>query len=305
MGCCGAMLPDGTGSGTLRYRVLMPEKPDGGRRRVPPRRALLALLAMLVPALFLAIGITISLRQPASGVATAVTTTAGFTPVGLGATASSHTPSKVPHRAPTSAPIPAGSGALVAVLQHPTALRAAPGGHTLTRLGTKTQFGSPEVLWVVAHIPGWLGVMSSQAGNNRVAWITRSAASLTRVTWELKVSLAARQLTVLDGGKVVVRYTVAIGQPDAPTPTGRFAVTDRLTTGDPGGPYGCCILALNAHSPHAIPGWTGGTRIAIHSTPESASIGEAASHGCVRVTLPEGSWLLSHIPLGTPTLISS
>ena len=71
------------------------------------------------------------------------------------------------------------------------------------------------------------------------------------------------------------------------------------------GPYGCCILALSAHAPHAIQGWVGGTRIAIHSTPESATIGEAASHGCVRVTLPEGRWLLAHIPLGTPTLINS
>lgn len=294
-------------SGTLRYRVLMPEQPDAGRRRIPARRALLVALAMLVPAAFLAVGIAIGLRQPASGVATAVTTTAGFTPVGSsGPGSSGPTPSRAAAKpSAASAPIPGGPGALVAILQHPTALRATPGGHALTRLATKTQFGSPEVLWVAVHVPGWLGVMTPQAGNNRVAWITQSAALLTRITWELKVSLAARQLTVLDRGKVVVRYTVAIGQPDAPTPTGRFAVTDRLTTGDPQGPYGCCILALSAHSPHAIQGWTGGTRIAIHSTPESASIGEAASHGCVRVTLAEGRWLLRHIPLGTPTLISS
>jgi lipoprotein-anchoring transpeptidase ErfK/SrfK len=101
------------------------------------------------------------------------------------------------------------------------------------------------------------------------------------------------------------QFTVAIGRPDAPTPTGRFAVTDRLRTGNPGGPYGCCILALSAHSPHTIQGWTGGDRIAIHSTPDVSSIGQAASHGCVRVTLAQGRWLLAHIPLGTPTLISS
>jgi lipoprotein-anchoring transpeptidase ErfK/SrfK len=98
---------------------------------------------------------------------------------------------------------------------------------------------------------------------------------------------------------------VAIGAGYAPTPTGRFAVTDRLSTGDPGGPYGCCILALSAHSPHAIAGWTGGDRIAVHSTPETESIGQPDSHGCVRVTLAEGRWLLAHIPLGTPALISS
>ena len=112
-------------------------------------------------------------------------------------------------------------------------------------------------------------------------------------------------LTVLHNGKAVERYTIAVGAPTSPTPTGRFAVTDRLTTGDPQGPYGCCILALSALAPHAIQGWSGGNRIAIHSTPETSSIGQPVSHGCMRLTLAEGRWLLDHIPLGTPTVIST
>jgi lipoprotein-anchoring transpeptidase ErfK/SrfK len=160
------------------------------------------------------------------------------------------------------------------------------------------------VLWVVRRAPGWLGVISPLAGNGRVGWIRRSAASLTRVPWELRVSLSARRLTVLDDGKVVKRYTVAIGRPDAPTPTGRFAVTDLLLTGENAGAYGCCILALSAHAPHAIQGWSGGDRIAIHSTTDTAGIGELVSHGCIRVTPAESRWLVGHIPLGTPTLIS-
>jgi lipoprotein-anchoring transpeptidase ErfK/SrfK len=155
---------------------------------------------------------------------------------------------------------------------------------------------------VVHRLPGWVGVVATQAGNGPVSWIQQGAVSLGRVAWELKVSLGARRLTVLDAGQVIRQFTVAIGRPGAPTPTGRFAVTDRLRTGNDGGPYGCCILALSAHSPQ---GWAGGDRIAIHSTPDVTSIGAAASHGCVRVTLAQGRWLLAHIPLGTPTLISS
>jgi lipoprotein-anchoring transpeptidase ErfK/SrfK len=274
---------------------------DGGRRP-RPGRAVLLVLATSIPVIPLLIGIAIGLEQPDAGATGTATTTAGFTPAAA-STAAAKAPARP--RGSTSPPVPSGSGALVALVLHPTALRAAPGGHTLARLATRTEFGSPEALWVVDRVPGWLGVMTSQAGNGRVGWIAQSAASLSRVTWELKVALAARRLTVLDGGRVVKRYTVAIGQPDAPTPTGRFAVTDRLLTGNPAGPYGCCILALSAHSPHAIQGWTGGTRIAIHSTPDAASIGQAASHGCVRVTLAQGRWLLAHIPLGTPTLIRS
>jgi hypothetical protein len=255
-------------------------------------------LAILLPAIPIAVGIAIGLQKPAAG--SAATTTETLTPA-LPA-ASGGAARKVTPSAPA---IPGGSGALVALLQRPTDLRASAGGPSIARLGTKTEFGSPEILWVVKHVPGWLGVMTPQAGNGRVAWIAQGATWLSRVSWELKVSLAARRLTVLDHGRVVDRYPVAIGAPGAPTPTGRFAVTDRLVTNDPGGPYGCCILALTANAPHAIQGWTGGTRIAIHSTPETSSIGEAASHGCVRVTLAQGRWLLSHIPLGTPTLISS
>jgi len=257
-------------------------------------------LAVLIPAVPVAIGIAIGLRQPSAGAAPAASRAAGFTPVG------SRSTQVAAKRGAGSLPaVPAGSGALVAFVRHPTPLRAAPGGRSLARLATRTQFGSPETVLVVRRVPGWLGVVATEAGNNRLGWIAQGAASLSRVSWELKVSLGARRLTVLEWGRVVHRFSVAIGRPSAPTPTGRFAVTDRLLTGDPGGPYGCCILALSANSPHAVQGWTGGTRIAIHSTPDVASIGEAASHGCVRVTLAEGRWLLNHIPLGTPTLIST
>jgi lipoprotein-anchoring transpeptidase ErfK/SrfK len=202
-------------------------------------------------------------------------------------------------------PVPGGSGTLVALVTRPTTMRAAPAGRRLASVSRHTEFGSPEAMWVVKLAPGWLGVVSPVAGNGRLGWIPRSSASLSRVSWQIDVSLSARRLTVMDDGKVLQRYTVAIGVPGAPTPTGRFAVTDRLETGDPTGPYGCCILALSARSPHAIQGWSGGNRIAIHSTTDAGSIGLPASHGCLRVTLAEGRWLMNHVPLGTPTLINA
>jgi hypothetical protein len=200
---------------------------------------------------------------------------------------------------------PAPNGSLVAILNRSSDLRASPGGRSVGRLGTRTEFGSPETMLVVRQAPGWLGVISPLAGNGRIGWIPESAARLAQVRFELDVSLSAHRLTVLEGKSVLQRYNVSIGAPGSPTPVGRFAVTDRLTTRDPAGPYGCCILALSARSPHAIQGWTGGNRIAIHSTPDAGSIGQSVSHGCVRVTLDHGRWLLAHIPLGTPTVISS
>jgi hypothetical protein len=214
-------------------------------------------------------------------------------------------PVSVPKLSAPNLLIPPGSGALVAVLERATQIRSRPGGHAYARLPVRSEFGSPRAMWVVRLSGPWLGVISPVAGNGHVGWIPAADASLSRVDWKLEVSLSARRLTVLHDGRAVEHYTVAIGAPGAPTPTGRFAVTDRLRTGDPAGPYGCCILALSAQAPHAIQGWSGGNRIAIHSTPETSSIGLPISHGCLRLTLPEGRWLLAHIPLGTPTLISS
>jgi lipoprotein-anchoring transpeptidase ErfK/SrfK len=187
---------------------------------------------------------------------------------------------------------------------HETEMRAAPGGPVLGRLPTRTEFGSQEFLWVVRSQPGWLGVVSPIAGNGRLGWIPASAATLSTNAWELRVSLSAHSLTVSENHRMLARYAVAVGRPTAPTPTGRFAVTDRLATGDPAGPYGCCILALSARSPHPIEGWSGGNRVAIHSTPDASAIGHSVTHGCVRVDLTNGRWLLDHIPLGTPALIS-
>ena len=261
----------------------------------PRRRRSLALTAaVLVP--LVPIVIALLLSGGGGGTATAVTTqaTSPFSVVGA---------APKPHR--PSVALPGGRGSLVALLERPTGMRTSPGGRVFTRLQTKTQFGSPDAMWVVRVHGRWLGVVSPQAGNNHLGWIPASSASLSRVDWELRVALDARRLTVLRAGHVVERFTVAVGAPQAPTPTGRFAVTDRLLTGDPSGPYGCCILALSAQAPHAIQDWSGGDRIAIHSTPETETIGEAVSHGCVRLTLAEGRWLVNHIPLGTPTVITS
>lgn len=267
-------------------------EPQPTSRRLRPLAIGVAMLIPLIP-------IVIALSLGGGGSAVAVTTTSAshFSPV---APAPKPKQPKQPNLT-----LPPGSGALVARVQHATGLRSSPGGHVFATLSTKTQFGSPTTVWVARLSGRWLGVVTPQGGNNHLGWIPASDASLSRVQWELKLSLSARRLTVLDGNRVLHRYTVAVGAPASPTPTGRFAVTDRLLTGDPGGPYGCCILALSALAPHAIQDWSGGNRIAIHSTPETSSIGQAVSHGCVRLTLPEGQWLLDHIPLGTPALISS
>jgi lipoprotein-anchoring transpeptidase ErfK/SrfK len=256
---------------------------------------MLALVAALITLVPIVIGVAITAAKPGPAAATG----SSFKPVAPGPTASALQDGAAKGRHARQ------RGALVALLQHATTMRTSPDGAALAKLPVRTEFGSPQALWVVRRSGSWLGVVSPLAGNGKLGWIQQSTAKLGRVTWRINVSLHARRLTVSNNGKVVQRYTVAVGRPSAPTPAGRFAVTDRLLTGNPSGPYGCCILALSAKSPHAIQGWTGGNRIAIHSTPESSTIGLPVSHGCVRLTLAEGRWMMAHIPLGTPAIITA
>ena len=43
--------------------------------------------------------------------------------------------------------------------------------------------------------------------------------------------------------------------------------------------------------------------VGIHGTPDAASIGYSASHGCIRMRIPDAEWLFRHVKLGTPVFI--
>ena len=112
-------------------------------------------------------------------------------------------------------------------------------------------------------------------------------------------------LVALYGGEVVRRIRTSTGVPGASTPTGHFAVTDRLSTGVEEGPYGCCVLALSAVHPLHLSDWDGGNRIAIHATNDTEALGHPASHGCAHVDNADGRWLLANIPDGTPVVVAN
>jgi lipoprotein-anchoring transpeptidase ErfK/SrfK len=205
--------------------------------------------------------------------------------------------------APSSARRERGPGYLTARVTAPVALRARPGGSALARIGTRTEFGSPRVLAVVRERGPWLEVLASERPNGKVGWIAARRARLTRVTYSLHADLSRRRLTVRRDGRPLWRVTIAVGRPGAETPTGRFAVTDSLSVRDPSSPYGCCVLATTGHQPDVPQGWTGGDRIAIHSTQDLKSVGQAVSLGCMRATSADVRRLMRRIPLGTPVFV--
>jgi len=193
----------------------------------------------------------------------------------------------------------------LAVVRGAIALSERPRGPARLRLGAATEFGSARVLGVAARRGDWLGLVTTERPNNRLAWARRGRPGLTlrRTHWSLSADLSARTLTLRRQRRPIHRMAVAVGRPGSETPTGRFAVTDKLSGSRFGSYYGCCILALSGHQPNLPPGWTGGDRLAIHGTNSPATIGAAGSAGCLRAADADLRTLMRKVPLGTPVFI--
>ena len=181
-----------------------------------------------------------------------------------------------------------------------TVLRIAPAGRAVARLGRRTEFGSARVLPVVGRRGPWLEVIATERPNGRTGWIRAADTALGGTDWSVHADLSERTVELRRHSRVMRRFTVAVGRPDAPTPRGRFGLTDKLVPSDPGSPYGCCLLLVSGHQPDLISGWTGGDRLALHGTSNEASVGMAASLGCLRARRGDARAMMRRLPLGTP-----
>ena len=211
-------------------------------------------------------------------------------------------PTPTPAAQPEKPPKP--PAPLSARLTRPTMLRDAPGGAMLTRLDTRTEFDGATVLAVARQEGDWLGVRSPQRPE-KLGWIPAEAADLERQPYRLRVDLSERELvvTATQDDEEVLRAPVAVGRPGTVTPTGTYGVTDRLEPKNPYGAYGCCVLALSGRQPNLPQGWGGGDRLAIHATTNVASVGTAASSGCLRADEETMRELTEIIPLGAPVKV--
>jgi lipoprotein-anchoring transpeptidase ErfK/SrfK len=222
--------------------------------------------------------------------------------------------------APTTAPAPVGDApavpeppvvdldaatATIARADGPLTVRAEPDmeAPVVTELPATTEFGSPTTLLVVDAAPRWVEVQLPVRPNGATGWIRQAAVDLVAGDHRVEVDLAARRLTVFEGDIPVLETAVAVGAPDAPTPTGTFAVVDLLQSPDPTSAYGPFALGLSAHSDTFSEFAGGDGQIGIHGTDDPASIGQAVSHGCVRVPNDVVARLARLLPLGTPVTV--
>lgn len=104
---------------------------------------------------------------------------------------------------------------------------------------------------------------------------------------ELILRLGERQLYVYRGNTLETTFPVAVGKPGWETPTGQFEVSYMLDQPGWTNPFTGEVVPPGPNNPLGerwIAFWTDGqNEIGFHGTPNRGSIGQAASHGCVRL----------------------
>lgn len=139
------------------------------------------------------------------------------------------------------------------------------------------------------------GAQSASQATAQVVAANQTAAANRKIV----VSLEDRKLALLEDGKVIKVYPVAVGKPSTPSPTGDFTIARRVVNPTyshkgrvvppgPQNPVGTRWMGLS------VPGY------GIHGTNEPKSIGKAASHGCIRMAKADLEEFFPLVRVGDP-----
>jgi lipoprotein-anchoring transpeptidase ErfK/SrfK len=111
------------------------------------------------------------------------------------------------------------------------------------------------------------------------------------------VSIPDRKLALIEDGRVLKLYDVAVGKASTPAPRGEFVVINRVPHPTWFGPNG----AVPPGKDNPIGTRWMGLSVAgygIHGTNAPASIGHAASHGCIRMRREDLEELFEMVTVG-------
>lgn len=118
-------------------------------------------------------------------------------------------------------------------------------------------------------------------------------------TRRLVISIPDRKIALIEDGRVVKVYPVAVGKQRTPSPAGSFKIASRVqhptwyfpgkvVGPGPANPLGTRWMGL---------GYKG---YGIHGTNAPLSIGKAASHGCIRMRTRDVEELFNLVEVGDP-----
>ncbi len=211
-------------------------------------------------------------------------------------------PQPAPSQDADSAPIEFSVGKAATAVGPEVIAYDAPEGAEVARFANPIASGAPLTFLVEASEGDWMRVKLPMRPNGSVGWIDAASVTVASLHYSLDVSTADRTVTLLKDNEPVETFAAAVGTGDTPTPVGSFYLTELLAPTNHGyGPYAYGISAFS----DVLNSFGGGPgQIGMHGTDDSGSIGEAASHGCIRLSNEDITYLAETLPLGTPITIS-
>lgn len=124
---------------------------------------------------------------------------------------------------------------------------------------------------------------------------------------ELVVDLSDRQVLLYKNGVLQVQYGIAVGKEGWETPIGSFQILsmqENPVWQNPITGETVTNVSENPLGSRWIGFWTDGKhQIGFHGTNQEELIGQAVSHGCIRMRDPEIQALFTQVTPGTPVIV--
>lgn len=182
-----------------------------------------------------------------------------------------------------------------------------PEGRVVVRLGEfrPEDFSPRPVLATELRLgpagrPAWYRIVLPGRPNGRTGWVRARHVSMRETAWQIVVFRDARVVQLWRGDRLVHRAKVAVGARGMETPLGLYYVTRRFKPLRQ--PFlGSFAFETSAYS--KLSDWPGGGVVGLHGTTQPWLLGQAVSHGCVRLSNATADFFRSRVPVGTPIRI--
>lgn len=124
---------------------------------------------------------------------------------------------------------------------------------------------------------------------------------------QLIIRLGERRVYVYSADEVQTSYPIAVGKSGWETPTGRFEIIQMIRDPAWEHPWNGTVVPPGPNNPLGdrwIGFWSDGINyIGFHGTPAEELVGQAVSHGCIRMRNADVRTLFELVSLGTPVIV--
>lgn len=228
----------------------------------------------------------------------------GAAATGRPAPATAHPGSASPAADPAPSPAPrleADAGYVLSPTGDRLEVRSSPGDdevvvHTLDAVRDS---GAPLTL-LLADDPGdgWYEVLLPVRPNGSTGWVSADDVTVAHVPFRLEMSVSTNELRLFEDDELLRTMPAASGTGDTPTPLGEFYLTELIEPTNSG--YGPYAYGTSGFSDVLTSFGGGPGQIGLHGTDDPDSVGRAVSHGCIRLSDEDITFLAETLPLGTP-----